>query len=205
MTLSEKVGQLMQLSGQGDFKESIRKYQPSSMLHIIGDGIDEAITLAEETRLKIPILFGEDAIHGHSFWRGATIFPTQLAMACSWNPKLIEQTARITARELACTGPKWTFSPVLCLARDLRWGRIDETFGEDPFLIGEFAMAMIRGYQGNALTDSDAVLATAKHFAGYSETRADATPPRPTIPEGNCAPILSRRSSGPPVKAVCPS
>jgi beta-glucosidase len=91
-------------------------------------------------------------------------------MACSWDAELLEQAARVTAREMRATGLKWTFSPVLCLARDLRWGRIDETFGEDPFLIGELACAMIRGYQGSGLDDPDAVLATAKHYAGYSET-----------------------------------
>ena len=91
-------------------------------------------------------------------------------MACSWDPSLIEEAARVTAREMRATGLSWTFSPVLCLARDLRWGRVDETFGEDPHLIGEFASAMIRGYQGRGLGDPDAVLATAKHYAGYSET-----------------------------------
>jgi beta-glucosidase len=92
-------------------------------------------------------------------------------MACMWNPDLLEKLARVTALEVSCTGFKWTFSPVLCLARDLRWGRVGETFGEDPFLIGEFACAMIRGYQGKGLSDPTAILATAKHFAGYSETQ----------------------------------
>ncbi len=113
----------------------------------------------------------EDCIHGHSFWEGATIFPTQLGMAATWDTDLVEQVARATAAEVAATGIHWTFSPVLCIARDLRWGRVDETFGEDPFLIGELASAMVRGYQGDGLDDPDAILATAKHFAGYSETQ----------------------------------
>jgi len=127
--------------------------------------------LAAKNRLGIPLLVGEDAIHGHSFWKGATIFPTQLAMAASWNPVLLEQIGRLTAEEVVPTGIHWTFSPVLCLARDLRWGRIGETFGEDPFLIGELGAALIRGYQGRGLHDRDGILATAKHYAGYSETQ----------------------------------
>ena len=92
-------------------------------------------------------------------------------MAASWDPELVEQVARATAVEVSATGIHWTFSPVLCIARDLRWGRVDETFGEDPFLIGELASAMVRGYQGGGLDDPTAILATAKHFAGYSETQ----------------------------------
>src|SRR6476661_3858286 len=131
----------------------------------------EAIALAEQTRLGIPLLTADDCIHGHSFWPGATIFPTQLGMACSWDPDLVEQAARATAVEVAATGVHWTFSPVLCITRDLRWGRVGETFGEDPHLIGELGAAMVRGYQGDGLTDPTAVLACAKHFAGYSETQ----------------------------------
>jgi beta-glucosidase len=127
--------------------------------------------LAAKNRLAIPMLIGEDGIHGHSFWKGATIFPTQLALAASWNPELLEQVGQVTAEEMTSTGIHWTFSPVLCIARDLRWGRIDETFGEDPYLIGELGASMIRGYQGRGLDDPMAVLATAKHFAGYSETQ----------------------------------
>ncbi|HEY0217207.1 MAG TPA: glycoside hydrolase family 3 N-terminal domain-containing protein, partial [Cellulomonas sp.] len=112
-----------------------------------------------------------DCIHGHSFWVGATIFPTQLGMAATWDAALVEQVARATAVEASATGTHWTFSPVLCITRDLRWGRVDETFGEDPYLIGELASAMVRGYQGDGLSDRSAVLATAKHFAGYSETQ----------------------------------
>src|SRR5665647_3920271 len=87
------------------------------------------------------------------------------------DPSLLERVARATAVEVASTVIHWTFSPVLCIARDLRWGRVSETFGEDPFLIGELASAMVRGYQGDGLSDPTAILATAKHFAGYSETQ----------------------------------
>ena len=124
-----------------------------------------------QSRLGIPVIIAEDCIHGHSFWKGATIFPTQLALGCSWSPELLEKVARVTALEAAATGTHWTFSPVLCLTRDLRWGRVGETFGEDPHLIGELASAMVRGYQGRGLDDPRGILATAKHFAGYSETQ----------------------------------
>jgi beta-glucosidase len=170
MTLEEKIGQLMQLDGRQGYLELIKKYHVGSLLHINGSDADEAIKASLETRMGIPVLLADDGIHGHSFWSGATIFPTQIAMACSWDTELLEQVAHVTAIEMRATGLKWTFSPVLCLARDLRWGRIGETFGEDPLVIGELGSAMIRGYQGLDLADSDSILATAKHFAGYSET-----------------------------------
>ena len=171
MTLAEKVGQMLQLDGQTEPVKNVREKQPGSMFHILNERLVEAMDAAAATRLGIPLLIGEDGIHGHSFHPGATIFPTQLAMAASWDLELVEQAARVTAREMATTGAHWTFSPVLCLTRDLRWGRTGETFGEDPFLIGELGAAMIRGYQGKGLSDPDGVLACAKHYAGYSETQ----------------------------------
>ena len=171
MTLEEKVGQLLLWDARGDDLSFINTRQPGSVLHILGAKINQAMDLAAKNRLGIPLLVGEDGIHGHSFWKGATIFPTQLALASSWNKEMLEKVARVTAEEMTPTGIHWTFSPVLCLSRDLRWGRTGETFGEDPYLIGEFASAMIRGYQGQGLNDPTAVLATAKHYAGYSETQ----------------------------------
>ena len=171
MTLAEKVGQCMQLDAQGDLDDLVTRQNVGSLLHVPPDRMGRAIELAAATRLGIPLLLADDCIHGHSFWPGATIFGTQLAVACSWRPENARRMARITAVEATSTGFKWTFSPVLCIARDLRWGRVDETFGEDPFLIGEFASAMVAGYQGNDLRDKTAMLATAKHFAGYSETQ----------------------------------
>lgn len=170
MSLAEKVGQLLQLDGQKTYLDLIKNFHVGSLLHINGSDADAAIQASLKTRLGIPVLLADDGIHGHSFWAGATIFPTQLAMACSWDLDLLRQAARITAVEMRATGLKWTFSPVLCLARDLRWGRINETFGEDPLLVGDFALAMIEGYQGSGLSDPDGVLATAKHYSGYSET-----------------------------------
>jgi len=177
MTLAEKVGQMLQLNGQHDPVGIVQRMQPGSLLHILNEDLATAMDAAAATRLGIPLLVGEDGIHGHSFHPGATIFPTQLALACSWNVDTVEACARVTAREMSTTGAHWTFSPVLCLTRDLRWGRVGETFGEDPFLIGELGAAMVRGYQGKGLDDTEGVLACAKHFAGYSETQGgrDAT------------------------------
>ncbi len=170
MTLPEKVGQLMQLDGQFNMLDLIHKKHVGSLLHINGSTADTALRESQATRLGIPVILADDGIHGHSFWSGAAIFPTQLAVSSSWNTALVEEMARITAVEMRATGIKWTFSPVLCLARDLRWGRVNETFGEDPMLVGDLALAMVKGYQGTGLSDPNAVLATAKHFTGYSET-----------------------------------
>jgi beta-glucosidase len=171
MTVEEKVGQMMQLDARGDLEGHVLRTGVGSILHTSPERLVQAHALTDATRLRIPLLVGEDCIHGHSFFVGATIFPTQLGMAATWDADLTEQVARATAREVATTGVHWTFSPVLCIARDLRWGRVDETFGEDPYLIGELASAMVRGYQGDGLDDPTAILATAKHFAGYSETQ----------------------------------
>jgi beta-glucosidase len=171
MTLPEKVGQMLQLTARDGVRHLIEDMHVGSILHAAPERVLEAAQLVERTRLRIPLLIAEDCIHGHSFWEGATIYPTQLGMAATWDPALIERVARATAVEVAATGIHWTFSPVLCIARDLRWGRVSETFGEDPYLLGEFASAMVRGYQGEGLSDPTAILACAKHFAGYSETQ----------------------------------
>ena len=170
MSLEEKVGQLVQADGRKQAAEQVRERRVGSFLHILGAPTVELQKLAEKTGLGIPILFGIDAIHGHGFWEGATVFPTQLGLSCSWNPELLEIMGRITAKEMLCTGLHWTFSPVLCLARDMRWGRVGETFGEDPHLLGVLGRALVRGYQGNSISEPDSVIACAKHFAGYSET-----------------------------------
>lgn len=183
MTLPEKVGQLLQLDARQDLEDIVSAKLAGSILHASPARMHEAIALARRTRLGIPLLTADDCIHGHSFWPGATIFPTQLAMACTWDPALLQRAARATATEVSATGIHWTFSPVLCITRDLRWGRVNETFGEDPYLIGELGAAMVAGYQGQGLGDPTAILACAKHFAGYSETQggrdaseADLTP-----------------------------
>ncbi|WP_377272852.1 glycoside hydrolase family 3 N-terminal domain-containing protein [Peterkaempfera sp. SMS 1(5)a] len=171
MTRAEKVGQMLQLDARADLEDVVLTRLAGSVLHTSPERLPRAMDMAAGTRLGIPLIVAEDCIHGHAFWPGATVFPTQLALACSWDPELAEQCARVTAVEAAATGIHWVFSPVLCITRDLRWGRVGETFGEDPFLISELGAAMIRGYQGSGLRDSTAVLACAKHFAGYSETQ----------------------------------
>lgn len=171
MTLPEKAGQLLMLDAQhGDLVDIVSAKLAGSVLHVSPERMPEAMEMAQRTRLGIPLLTADDCIHGHSFWPGATIFPTQLAMACTWDPDLLQRVARAAATEISTTGIHGTFSPVLCITRDLRWGRINETFGEDPYLIGELGAALVRGYQGEGLGDPTAVLAYAKHFAGYSET-----------------------------------
>ncbi|MCI1832783.1 MAG: glycoside hydrolase family 3 C-terminal domain-containing protein [Bifidobacterium sp.] len=177
MTLEEKVGQMMQLdAGSGDLRSLVVDRHVGSILHTGPDDLPRAVELVNtQTRLGIPLIIGDDCIHGYSFWPGATIYPEQLAMACTWDPDKAGAVARATAEEVSATGVHWTFSPVLCIARDTRWGRVDETFGEDPMLIGEFASAMVKGYQGGARAGeplaADAIVACAKHFAGYSETQ----------------------------------
>lgn len=183
LTLAEKVGQMLMLDAREDLTDAIVARHAGSILHTSPALLPVAHRMAAEQRLAIPLLVADDGIHGHSFWPGATIFGTQLAMACSWDASLVERSAQVTASEMAATGMHWTFSPVLCISRDLRWGRVNETFGEDPHLLSVLGEAMVRGYQGDGLTDPEAVLACAKHFAGYSETQggrdaseADLTP-----------------------------
>jgi len=171
MTLEEKVGQMCQVDGRREPERWVREKHCGSLLHVMGEVTQELQKLAAQSRLGIPIIFGIDAIHGHAFWPTATVFPTQLGSSCSWNPELIEEIGQITAKEASYTGMHWTFSPVLGTSRDLRWGRVDETFGEDPYLIGVLGSALVRGYQGDDLADPHAILACAKHYAGYSETR----------------------------------
>ena len=171
MTLEEKVGQMCQLDGRWEPERWWREKHVGSFLHVMGETTGDLQKLAADSRLGIPLLFGIDAIHGHAFCPGATVFPTPLGLSCSWNPELIEEIGRITALEVTCTGVHWTFSPVLGVARDLRWGRIDETFGEDPYLIGVLGSAIIRGYQGDDLANPHTILACAKHYAGYSGTQ----------------------------------
>lgn len=177
MTLEEKVGQMMQLDARsGDLDDLIVNKHVGSILHTSPSDLPKAVeTVNTKTRLGIPLVIGDDCIHGYSFWPGATIFPEQLGMATTWDSEKVQAAGRATAEEVTTTGVHWTFSPVLCIARDTRWGRVGETFGEDPYLIGEMASSIVKGYQGGAKAGEplakDAILACAKHFAGYSETQ----------------------------------
>ena len=177
MTLEEKVGQMMQLDARsGDLDDLIVNKHVGSILHTSPSDLPKAVeTVNTKTRLSIPLVIGDDCIHGYSFWPGATIFPEQLGMATTWDSEKVQAAGRATAEEVSATGVHWTFSPVLCIARDTRWGRVGETFGEDPCLIGEMVSSIVKGYQGGAKAGEplakDAILACAKHFAGYSETQ----------------------------------
>ncbi|MDH6306144.1 beta-glucosidase [Parabacteroides sp. PF5-5] len=179
MTLEEKIGQL-NLPGAGDITtgqaqssdiaDKIRKGQVGGLFNIKGlDKIKEVQRLAvEESRLKIPLIFGMDVIHGYE-----TVFPIPLGLAASWDMKAIEQSARIAAIEASADGIFWTFSPMVDISRDPRWGRVSEGAGEDPFLAGEFAKAMVRGYQGdNSYSDNTHIMACVKHYALYGAGEA---------------------------------
>ena len=172
MTLEEKAAQILQIPYAQTGREASLRWAEmgaGSFLHVLGDAAREVQQQALHSRLGIPVLFGIDAVRGHALNDHATIFPTQLACACSWNPETAKAMGSVTAREVAADGLHWTFSPLLCLSRDPRWGRVNETFGEDPFLTGEMAAAMIRGYQGEKLSDPERILACAKHFIAYGE------------------------------------
>ena len=173
MTLAEKIGQLNLLTPGGtvtgevvskDVEKKIREGQVGGIFGVRGAAkVREAQRIAvEHSRLGIPLLVGIDVIHGHQ-----TIFPIPLGLSCSWDPSMIEQTARLAAREATADGMNWTFSPMVDIARDPRWGRIAEGAGEDPFLGSEIAKALVRGYQGSDLADPATMLACVKHFANY--------------------------------------
>ena len=172
MTIEEKVAQMMQIPyNMTGREEALRwaKLGAGSFLHVLGDDAREIQQTAMQSRLGIPVIFGIDAIHGHGLKHEATIFPSQLTAACTWDPAIVEEMGRVTAREVASDGLHWTFSPVLCLGRDTRWGRVNETFGEDPYLAGELGYAIVKGYQGDSLDAPDSILACAKHYIGYGE------------------------------------
>src|SRR5664279_320576 len=166
MTLEEKLGQMSQdvFRGLADkTKEEIRQGRWGSLF---GGGTPaqraEAQRLARESRLGIPLILGEDVIHGYT-----TIFPIPLGQSASWDPELVRQAARVAAREASAVGIQWTFSPMMDIARDPRWGRIAEGFGEDPYVASQMAAAMVRGYQGDSLEAADSIAACAKHYVGY--------------------------------------
>ena len=179
MTMPEKIGQLVLMSGygrtpgpekeQGDLERAIRSGACGNVFNVLG--VDEVGRLQrmviEETRLGIPMLFGFDTVHGFR-----TIFPIPLGETASWNLELMEQTARVAATESSAAGLNWTFAPVVDISRDPRWGRIAEGAGEDPYLGAQVARARVRGFQGSDLKAPDTVLACAKHFAAYGAVQA---------------------------------
>jgi beta-glucosidase len=146
----------------------VREGKIGSFLHVKDvTEANELQRLALQSRLKVPLIIGIDAIHGHAHIYGATVYPTELALASSWDTALARRIAVATAQEMRATGMQWTFSPNVELARDPRWGRTGETFGEDPFLVASMGAAFTRGYQGDL--GPDHVIACAKHFVGGGE------------------------------------
>jgi beta-glucosidase len=172
MTLAEKIGQLQQLdrntNSPADFSDWLRSGAAGSFLGgselietpVQRNGLQHIAV--EQSRLGIPLIFGHDSIHGFR-----TTFPIPLAQACAWEPELFERTEAISARETAAVGIDWTFAPMVDLARDPRWGRIAEGFGEDPWLGALYAAACVHGFQGTNIAAPDRVVACLKHYAGY--------------------------------------
>src|SRR5216683_6378246 len=170
MTLAEKLGQLQQLDGEGngtfrpEHPDLIRKGLLGSTLNVRGAKNTNQLqhVAMDESRLKIPVLFGFDVIHGYR-----TIFPIPLAEASSWDPASAERSTSIAAQEARDSGVRWTFAPMLDIARDPRWGRITEGAGEDPYLGAAFARARVRGFQGSDYSAPGKILACAKHWVAY--------------------------------------
>ena len=170
MTLKEKVGQLVQIVGEPDYLENfIKEGKVGSIL--IGTGIPGEVNrlqkIAMESGLKIPLVFAHDVIHGYY-----TIYPVPLGETASWNPEIVKKDAHLAAMESASQGTKWTFAPMVDIARDPRWGRIMEGSGEDPFLGSIMAAARVEGFQGNDLNDPYSIAACAKHFVAYGAAQA---------------------------------
>ena len=193
MTVEEKVGQMTQMTLSVLCKDSlgadvqldpqkvekaIQKYKIGSVLNVVQNTLSrdkwyEVIgTLQAEattkTKLKIPLLYGIDAIHGANYTIGATLFPQELALAATWQPSFAEKSGSVTAYEIRASATPWNFSPVLDLGRQPLWSRFFETFGEDPYLTSQMGAAMIKGYEGNNISDPEKVAACMKHFVGYS-------------------------------------
>jgi beta-glucosidase len=165
MTLEEKIGQLTQYtSNRPETLELVRQGKVGSLFNVTGaEEVNAAQRIAvEQTRLKIPLIFGYDVIHGYR-----TIFPIPLATASSFDPELIEQIERVAALEATAAGVKWTFAPMADITRDPRWGRIVEGAGEDPYLGSVVAAARVRGFQADDIADPQSLVACAKHFAAY--------------------------------------
>jgi beta-glucosidase len=169
MTIEEKVGQLTQVNAdEGKLSAELRAAVKAGKVGSVLNAVDVAVVnelqriATQQSRLGIPMLMGRDVIHGFR-----TVLPIPLGQAASFNPELVEQGARMAALEAAASGVNWTFAPMIDVSRDPRWGRIAESFGEDPYLTTVLGVASIRGFQGDDLTRPGAIAACAKHFAGY--------------------------------------
>ena len=183
MTLDEKVGQMTQADrGELTSVDLVKSYLLGSVLSGGGsapalntpagwaDMYDAFQAKALETRLKIPIIYGIDAVHGHNNVKGAVIFPHNIGMGCTWDPELVNEAARITALEVAGTGIDWTFAPCIAVPQDERWGRTYEGFGETAEITILMSAAAVAGFQGDTLADMGSIVACAKHFIGDGGT-----------------------------------
>jgi beta-glucosidase len=184
MTLAEKIGQMTQVNGAGgnlpdELREAVKSGHIGSILNEVDvDTVNELQRIAvQESRLGIPLLIGRDVIHGFN-----TILPIPLGQAASWNPELVRKGARMAALEAASTGVNWTFAPMIDISRDPRWGRIAESFGEDPYLTGVLGAAMVEGFQGD-FSQAGNIAACAKHFAGYGASESGRDYNTTNIPE----------------------
>ena len=182
MTIAEKVGQMVQADVSTASPDDVREYRLGSITDTVPAGdrgttaawrelFDAYQRVALQTRTGIPIVVGVDAVHGHAYFDGnSVILPHNIGLGATRDPELVAQLARVTARELSATGIRWTFSPTIAVARDIRWGRTYESFGEDVELQRMFAGALVDGYQGRDLAADDRVGATAKHFIADGAT-----------------------------------
>ena len=186
MTLTEKIGQMVQINYFGgeisdEIKQRLKSGGIGSMLNAVDPQTSMEIQriAIEESRLGIPLIMGRDVIHGFR-----TIFPIPLGQAATWEPELVRGCARIAAEEAASAGFQWTFAPMMDIARDPRWGRIAEGFGEDSYLGSAMAAAMVRGFQGDDLSAPDTIAACAKHYVGYGAGEGGRDYDTANIPEG---------------------
>ena len=200
MTLEEKLGQLQQLDGEGngnyrpEHAELLKKGLLGSTLNVRGARRTNELQhiAVEQSRLKIPLIFGYDVIHGYR-----TIFPIPLGEASSWDPGAVERAASVAAAEARASGVAWTFAPMVDIARDPRWGRISEGSGEDPYLGSMMARARVRGFQGTDYSRSDRVVACAKHWVAYGATEGGRDYNTTDVPE-----VTLRNVYFPPFKAA---
>lgn len=170
MTLLQKTAQMCLLDGRKTAESWLESPIAGGFFHLKGNDILKAQSKALEQEPPIPLLIAIDAVHGNCFHDQGAVFPSQLAMAASFDKNLVRNIAKITAAQVRTTGIHLNFSPVLCVGRDIRWGRIGETFGEDPYLISVLGAQMIKGYQGDNVSGIESVAACAKHFIAYGET-----------------------------------
>jgi len=169
MTLQEKIGQLVRKASLKKNTAGLIREGKIGVMGYCSPSVRDSLQriAVDQTRLHIPLVFAADVIHGDE-----TTFPVPLAQSCSWNPELAEKAARIAAFEAASNGLDWTFAPMIDIARDPRWGRIVEGAGEDPYLGSKMAVAYVKGYQGNNLSDEGTIAATAKHYVAYGAAQA---------------------------------